>query len=139
MGAAGNLGKRESLGSLCVPGSPVPCPCSVHSFVDSVLIRCSSTRKLMCKKGQCWVLTLIKRLGGRRTPGPIPPPPRRPLPGYQATSKSTFHCPNPRPLAGLGFWAGFRVGCVLDFWAKRQITFLFGFDVVAIATVIPFA
>jgi len=30
-------------------------------------------------------------------------------------------------------------GCVLDFWAKRQITFLFGFDVVAIATVIPFA
>lgn len=30
-------------------------------------------------------------------------------------------------------------GCVLDFWAKRQITFLFGFDVVEIATVIPFA
>lgn len=53
-------------------------------------------------------------------------------------NKATRHGPvfqadGPCPLAGLG------LGCVLDFWAKRQITFLFGFDVVAIATVIPFA
>jgi len=95
----------------------------------------------MYKKGQCWALTLIKRLGERRTPGPTDLLLRLDhfrVPGNIKIHISLPPIAAPSPLAALCVF-GLRTGCVLDFWAKRQITFLFGFDVVAIATVIPFA